>query len=177
MIKIIENIITKKEQEEIKNILLGDNFPWYFTKDITNGKSENNQGRMAFKHFYFFEQNINSSAYEKILPIVKNCLKKLNVIKYDMIEARSFLQLPLNKEIIGDQIDTPHIDKSFKHTVFLYYVLDSDGETILFDKKEKRIKPKQGRVVIFDGDIEHTAIQPEKNARCIINFNVVLKDI
>ena len=60
------------------------------------------------------------------------------------------------------------------HIVCLYYVINSDGETILFKNKKihKKIKPKQGRLLIFDGNMVHTAYQPKKNIRCIINFNV-----
>ena len=36
----------------------------------------------------------------------------------------------------------------------------------------KKVKPKQGRVVVFDGLHWHTAEQPTKDVRCIINFNI-----
>ena len=36
----------------------------------------------------------------------------------------------------------------------------------------KKITPKQGRLVIFDGDIEHTAKQPQDDVRCVINFDI-----
>jgi hypothetical protein len=66
-------------------------------------------------------------------------------------------------------------------------VTDSDGETVIYNYKSKdkndipffedikelkRIKPKQGRVVVFDGLYWHTAEQPTKDIRCIINFNI-----
>ena len=40
---IIENIIDIELQEKIKNLLLGDTFPWYFCNDITDSKNVNNQ--------------------------------------------------------------------------------------------------------------------------------------
>jgi len=39
-------------------------------------------------------------------------------------------------------------------------------------KLYKKVKPKQGRLLIFDGSVVHTAYQPKKNIRCVINFNV-----
>ena len=105
----------------------------------------------------------------------------------DIMEARSFLQLPLNKGYIGEGVDTPPLDRTEPHLVFLYYVNDSDGDTIIYNyksksptdipffedvKEQKRVKPKQGRVVIFDGMYWHTAEQPTKDVRCIINFNI-----
>ena len=40
-------------------------------------------------------------------------------------------------------------------------------------KELKRVSPKQGRVVIFDGAFYHTAEQPQKDVRLIINYNVI----
>jgi ectoine hydroxylase-related dioxygenase (phytanoyl-CoA dioxygenase family) len=75
----------------------------------------------------------------------------------------------------------------------LYYVCDSDGDTIIYDKKcetykefenminsntktlniQKKITPKQGRVVLFNGLLYHTAEQPNKDIRCIVNYDLV----
>jgi len=40
-------------------------------------------------------------------------------------------------------------------------------------KVYKRVTPKQGRVVIFNGLHWHTAEQPKDNVRCIINYNLI----
>ena len=67
------------------------------------------------------------------------------------------------------------------HYVVLYYVLDSDGDTIIYNEQEEsetytikeRVTPKQGRVVIFDGRFYHTAEQPRHNTRCILNYDLL----
>ena len=43
-----------------------------------------------------------------------------------------------------------------------------------FTKKIK-VTPKQGRVVLFDGALYHTAQQPNNNIRCVVNYD--LKDL
>ena len=51
-----------------------------------------------------------------------------------------------------------------------------NGKTIpqLKDLVEnKRVSPKKGRVVVFDGYFWHTACQPENNKRLVINYNVI----
>ena len=74
------------------------------------------------------------------------------------------------------------------HFVMLYYVNDSDGDTIIYNEKtkfdnckvddemkfsiKKKVSPKQGRVVLFDGRHWHTAQQPNHNLRCIVNYNL-----
>ena len=79
--------------------------------------------------------------------------------------------------IKGNYIDTPHLDLKEKHSALLYYVNDSDGDTIIYEdvkknKIKKTVKPKQGRMVIFDGSYWHTGSQPRNNIRCIINTDI-----
>ena len=57
----------------------------------------------------------------------------------------------------------------------IYYVKDSDGDTVLYkdDKKteQMRIQPKANRAVIFDSRIWHTGELPVKNqTRIVINY-------
>lgn len=182
-ISIFENIITKEEQLYIQNTLLNTAFPWYFVKDITLGKKEGNQNRSALQHIFIQNEKENSPHINLLSNIVKNTCNKINK-KLNLINGRTFLQFPIKSKT---SIDTPHIDLLEKHTVFLYYVLDSDGETVLYNYKSKnkndipifnklkekqRIKPKKGTVVVFNGLIWHTAEQPTKNIRCIINLNL-----
>ena len=49
------------------------------------------------------------------------------------------------------------------HVVYVGSVADYDNN------KEHKITPKQGRVVIFNGLLRHTATQPINGSRCIIN--------
>ena len=69
----------------------------------------------------------------------------------------------------------------YSHFVMLYYVCDSDGDTIIYNEKtisekgltvQKKVTPKQGRVVLFDGAYYHTAQQPNNNIRCIVNYDL-----
>ena len=180
--KVFDNIISKKDQKFIKNNLLdNENFPWSYVSDVSK-KDNTHQRRPGFKHIF--------KNYNLIEPILVNTRAKLNKVLYakdEILEARSFLQLPLDKNFIGKGVDTPHLDRTEPHLVVLYYVNDSDGDTIIYDYKSKdendipyfedikelkRIKPKQGRVVVFDGLYWHTAEQPKNDIRCIININL-----
>ena len=40
--------------------------------------------------------------------------------------------------------------------------------------KKIKVTPKQGRVVLFDGGLMHTAEQPiNSNVRCIVNYDLI----
>ena len=83
----------------------------------------------------------------------------------------------------------PHVDLYYSHVVMLYYVNESDGDTVIYKEKYngngeakypshltelKRIKPKKGRLVVFDGLHYHASSNPRKNPyRCVINFDLI----
>lgn len=169
MMKVIKNSIPKKYQDLIENKLLKDrNFPWYLLDDITYVKG--GQKRPGLSHYFVLHNKVNSAFYGVIEPIIKKHVKS------EVIQIRSFLQFPLNKKFATGNYDEPHIDYNFDHMVYLYYVKDSDGDTIFFDKKNnkkiiKKVTPKKGTLVIFNGLIYHAARQPKNDSRCIININ------
>ena len=188
MIKILDNIITKEEQEDFKNTLHGAKFNWFYIPDVTKLDNKQQQ-RPCLTHLYMNNGHINSVWYDYVKKISDNVNKKLKK-KLRPVQVRSFLQLSLNKKFLGkEKIDTPHIDLTIPHTVYLYYVNDCDGDTILYNYKskngvedipyfedvkiKKRITPKQGRVVVFDGMTWHSSTQPTKGTRTIINFDMV----
>ena len=182
---VIDNIIDLDYQEQIKSILLGEinykdyELPWYYTKDVTKSDCQDSQKRPAFTHGYVKLSGIVISEFHDIfLNLIKVCCHRLQITKVDVIQGRSFLQLPLTTK--KGKVDTPHIDTDDKHFVMLYYVCDSDGDTIIYNEKveskeytvKKSVTPKQGRVVLFDGGLYHTAEQPTKDTRCVVNYNL-----
>ena len=183
-ILIIDNIVNEIEQSYIKKYMF-DHCKWSFIEDVS---LENNlhQKRPGFK-LMFDKDKLNDIIYNIVLNTRKKLKLKPLYAREELLEARSFLQLPLNKDFIGKGVDTPHLDRTEPHLVFLYYVNDSDGDTVIYNYKSKsaedipffedikelkRVTPKQGRVVVFDGLHWHTAEQPTNNIRCIINFNI-----
>ena len=188
-ILVFDDIIDLEYQERIKSILLGDEtfegyyFPWYFTQDVTKQKDKDSQKRSAFFHGYVRDNDdtigtIDSVFHYLIVSLLESACNKIGKQSVNVIQGRSFLQLPINYK--GEREDSPHIDTSDDHFVMLYYVCDSDGDTIIYNEQEKsdsytvqkRITPKQGRVVLFDGSYYHTAEQPMNNVRCVINYDL-----
>ena len=198
-IYVFDDIIEKPYQELIKETLLGgdkpptvgepdQDFAWYYTSDITDADHDGPfQGRFGFGHEYVTaEEGINCKFHNLVFGLIKNSCKKLKIKKIDILQGRSFLSTPTN--IPKDDVDTPHVDMVAPHFVMLYYVCDSDGDTIIYNEKtkfdgchpdykmnytiKKKVSPKQGRVVLFDGRHFHTAEQPNHNLRCIVNYDL-----
>ena len=189
MIKVFDDIVDIFDQEIIKHQVFTESHFLYC--DDISFIGNKRQRRPGFKHVFDID-----ILHDSIKSVVNNCNKKIGrkpinvsdpLVGDKIIEARTFVQLPLNPDFAGTGVDTPHLDRFEPHLVFLYYVCDSDGDTIIYDyktekegdvpffedvKELKRITPKQGRVVIFDGMYWHTAEQPKKDVRCILNFNI-----
>jgi hypothetical protein len=190
-ILVVDNLISLKAQDTIEEMLFVDNFPWYFIKDVT--QSEKN-GNPAFFHLFIDKMRTNSSFSDYLLPIVNSAKEKINFSHDVIYHARTFLQLSLNPNVLKTKIDFLHVDANIPHMVVLYYVCNSDGDTIIVNKKyngtveEKtllvedfeqlaKITPKKGRAIIFDGAYYHTAEQPIKSKkRCVININLISKE-
>ena len=185
-IYVFDDIIEKDYQNKIKSVLIGqvryndEDFPWYYIDDVTASGDYETQKRGAFVHDYVhYEYGIESDFHYLFLDLIKASCSKLKIKEVDALQGRSFLQLPTN--IKREDVDSPHTDMQFKHFVMLYYVCDSDGDTIIYNEKtisekgftvQKKVTPKQGRVVLFDGALYHTAQQPNNNIRCVVNYDL-----
>lgn len=190
---VVDDILPKKQQEDLKRILLSSHFPWHFMPDVTGGGSRD--GRPAFQNILIDgdKVNVGGKALSLLQQLINNSLSKLyeelNVkANYEVFKIRTFIQMPL-ANLDGSTRDSHHIDYLRKrHLSILYYVFDADGDTVIFENMyhpdnpkipefdelvvKKEVTPKQGRVVIFDGYHWHTGTQPEKGMRCVINSNV-----
>ena len=182
-IYIFDNIIDSKAQKEIQDIVF-KKIRWSYVADVTNPQ-KNKQQRPGFQ-YYYIRDKIVYKYHNDMIRLLDAACDKINFKRKDCLQGRSFLQLPLN--LNDRRLDAPHIDTDKDHLVILYYVNDSDGDTVIyknhfvdinttpkFEELEelKRVTPKSGRVVMFNGKRWHTAAQPVKNVRCVINYNVI----
>ena len=186
---VIDDFISLEYQEKIKQDLLGleNIFPWHYSEDVTAAGDFDSQHRPAMSHQYVQIDDDNDtseiiSVYHHLFtPLLSKACQYLKIPETEVIQGRSFLQWPL-VNIDTSVVDLPHIDldEGDEHIVVLYYVVDSDGDTIIYNERtespsyteKQRVSPKQGRVVIFEGGQYHTAEQPTKGTRCIVNYNL-----
>ena len=194
-IYVFDDIICKDSQNDIEKLLIGNYdldgkypFPWYYIDDITSNEGDPRiQKRQGFTHAYVNYEGREKSTGKQVsrfhdvfVTMLQVACLKLNIMNVNVLQGRSFLQVPLNLK--NKDVDTPHIDILDRSNFFvvLYYVCDSDGDTIIYNERKEsdqytikqRVSPKQGRVVIFDGRLYHTAEQPLNNTRCIVNYNL-----
>jgi hypothetical protein len=185
---IFDNILSNEHQDNTEKIFFDKKFPWYLTPNLktvddTLIKKYKNKKNiidyMQFVHtFYDYfqgETSINSPKYNVVLDILKEFMNNVKIDKFRLMRAKANLTTQ-HKKNNKNIYNSPHIDVNENHLVLIYYVNDSDGDTILFDKKLKifkKISPKKGRFLLFDGSILHTGQHPIKNdIRVLINFDL-----
>jgi len=192
---VVDDFIPLSLQEEIKGNLIGKSeghgFPWFYTNDITYGvHAKNSERNPAFSHLFKVGDKVVSPHFSFVAGLAHIGAGLVDFNFKSIIQARAFIQLPLESSFKRAETDLLHIDSIDPHLVVLYYVVDADGDTLLTDTKYTpgeedrwdmkvedhnviaRVTPKQGRALIFDGSYYHTAEQPTNSLRCVINFDV-----
>ena len=174
-IEVYDDIIPSNLSDYLENyILTKSNIPFNYVENLTFPL---NHPERTFKPGIVCDV-LNNPIYQNhpnIHSLMYNILYRLcaykNIIVNTIPLARVFIDLPTPNA----QPDLPpHIDSSFPHWVCLYYVNDSDGDTIFFSgehKEIKRVTPKKGRIAFFDGSILHCPTPSETKSRAVVNFN------
>tara|TARA_R110000803_G_C11823827_1_gene302310 strand:- start:60 stop:632 length:573 start_codon:yes stop_codon:yes gene_type:complete len=173
-IEVYDNLIPNEIQDRIEYTSLLK-IPWYYTANV--GTPDSKHYEPAHSHFFLNldPQNPPDSLTHEYSFLLLDILYKLanqeNIHIETIYAGRLFMHLPSP----NPSQDQTHTDLHYPHWVCLYYVTDSDGDTILFESDAKteltRITPKKGRVVFFDGSIPHCSTKPSKSTRVIVNFD------
>ena len=176
MIKVIDDFLTPSYFEEIHRLLTGWDFDWYCQPNLAPGLP--GPPRVNFSHNFYMEE-VRSPHCSLILPFMYQ-------VK-DICGAKELLRCRADMTVIHpDKIKhPPHVDFQFPHYSSVFYVNESDGETVMYNERwdgeypdtltvSRVIEPKPNRVIIFDGDIIHTGHSPANHqTRVILNSNYV----
>lgn len=170
MIEIHDHNVIDVVQDKLHEIIMGEEMDWYYN-DSTVNDNDGHYDSPQFTHLIYTDEEIHSSLYQEVAAILALSGKPMGGIvriKANMLMGNGF----------GNKPNAPHKDADENHFTILYYVNDSDGDTVFFDddgKIFKSVKPKKGRMVIFDSDISHTSSSPTDGRRCVLN--IILKKI
>ena len=192
---IIDDLLSQEDQDEIKQAMFSSRPMWSIIEDVASGNYGSSKKTPGISTLLYSEKqnmSLNDDILKMVLKIPIESCKKIKV-NASLIQARSFVHFPLREEL-RKKYDVIHVDIPQQHLVCLYYVNDSDGDTVLFSQTTndvplpkdtscifdeslftefKRVTPKKGRVVLFDGNRYHCSSGPTKDLRCVINFNLI----
>jgi hypothetical protein len=184
---VIDNVIDLAYQHELEMAFLGEmNAAWYLLNDVAYpGAAVKHQQPGIVHPLYESNQGILSPLYNLALPMMFKALADINFKYHATVRGRGFIQFPTGTNYVNHA----HVDASEAHLVCLYYVNDSDGDTVIYDQTvaeipnlpglpqdtftvNQTISPRRGRVVLFDGLRYHSSTTPIGNRRCVVNFDV-----
>jgi hypothetical protein len=166
---IVKDLLPQSYKKEIQDALLGDIFPWYFNKNILPNVEKSSS---QFTHTLYRDNQIESDAFSLIKPMIyfiedktSGSFKKIERIKANLRTKNidDKYELNIHKDVEQDNYKS-----------FVYYVNNSDGDTLFFDDNTKIINsvtPKENSGIFFNSNISHTSQAPIKNdCRVVINF-------
>ena len=187
MIKVLDNFLTKSYHKELLGIMSSANFGWYYNENISYKSGENPEDvtprldEYGFSHIFWDENGMRDTPISMLWK--PGLYQIMDVVNTDFIlRSRGDMTMYTHREFVHD----PHVDYPFKNISTVYYINDSDGDTIFYNQRHPgkgqpmpdklevrdRVSPKANRLVFFEGDVIHTGMSPNKHKnRIIINSN------
>ena len=173
----IDNFVDLNQQLEIINYInINKNLPYLFHTSCVafkQFKPTKNTIDYPLVIYPIFSENKIQDNY--LFSCVYNMLHK-NKLSNNFIERIKIninFPYPNNSK---EKYGPVHTDRKENGISIIYYINDTDGDTVFFDKKlnvVKRVLPKQGKAIIFDSTIPHAGSCPI-NSKYRQNINFVL---
>jgi hypothetical protein len=174
----------------VREILLSaDKFPWFLQRGTSWAEdaetaylSEWDDG-IQLVHTFVMDGSINSAYMGPLLDAMQ-WPRILAACSAPERISRMKANLMLRDSGCSTH-NAPHVDLGVDHTVILYYVNDSDGDTVIFDRTREtgmdrgasiiqRESPRAGDFLVFDGRHYHASSAPrESKRRAVINFTLL----
>ena len=161
---------------EIKRLIIGPDFPWYWT-DFTVMNAQQSEfntdgfyshvlvGRPRFGDIegQLFP-TMGSQWTPRIVPMIEE------IFALNQIPVNCVYRINANCVHPGEQLMTPpHVDHQFPHKNMLVYLTDAGGPTILTDESFQEtdsFHPEEDDIVVFEG--WHGMIPPTEKRRIVL---------
>ena len=187
MFEIINNVFEEETFDSLVNQVTDfDNCPWFFVENSAFSEKTSNSLDYSWYHLAIANQLDNS-------PVSDACRNAAEELKSMIPKTHNTLErarFGMHTAQLENTLNRMHIDYLGVHTVALIYLNDSDGQTIIYDRKwdgtEKdswpagefkelhRITPEKNKAIIFDGRYFHASSAPTKNPyRITLNLNFI----
>jgi hypothetical protein len=171
--KVIDNFLDSSSANQLKNVFLSNEFPWFLnsginvsdeeTKDISNRNLYDAQ----FTHTFYAKDLVMSPLFEVLTPLI-NRIDPICILR---IKAN---YLPRTHKIIENDYHTDYTNDVIKCKTAVYYVNSNNGYT-KFETGEI-VESVENRFLIFDSDMPHAGTYcTNKIGRVVINFNFIEK--
>jgi len=191
----IDDVIPKVYQDQLEAEIASDRMPWFFLQEsaLRSKSGEVEAQYSGFTNTPFHVQRDQGGAPSPmtalLLPVLFSFCDKAKVPFNNILRIRLGL---FPRTMIEVPHHNPHVDFYVPHNNAVYYVNDSDGDTFVFNETSeqvnleqslvwaqerkftiaKKVSPKKGRMIGFDGKYYHASMHPMQHAsRIAIAFS------
>ncbi len=192
MYKKIDNVLGNNVLSELQYRILEGNIPWYFGEATAYKNSSTGPLDFSFSHLIFNNGEAVSPLFDTVLMSFLKCLDQAEQKLDQLYRMRLGLITATSKSITHGA----HVDMDTLHKTALFYLNNSDGDTILYDNvyelnssldseaflktqtltELKRITPKENTFLSFDGLRYHSSSTPIlTKKRIVLNINYSVK--
>jgi|TARA_R100000081_G_C4735159_1_gene125662 hypothetical protein len=155
--KLYDNHLSEKDMIWLEDLLLSENFPYYYQSNITENDNE-----FMFAHTLITGSYSNSDYAETIVS------KLMEKIPHEQIIRAKVNFYPKTNEIVKHNYHTDRDNYPVKAALF--YVNSNDGYTEF--ENDDIISSNRNRMLLFNGSERHRSTTcTNANARVNININ------
>lgn len=176
----IENLLSLQHYNFVRSKLDTPALSWYYAETTANDFDSKKPFHSSFSHLiYKKDQGVVSELFDSVVPILLTALDKQQKSLKELLRIRAGLITRTPQEIIHDA----HKDDSIDHITGLYYLNDTDGDTVIYNEKEKsnnytikeRLTPKANTWHQFNGAHYHSSSAPtQQEKRITLTFNFTI---
>jgi len=169
MIEVVDNYLNIDELNTLKDNLISDNFPLYYSNNVTGTYKQTGDDYWNYYFFHtFYEDNKpQSNLFDNIYNIFIPKFEQKGKIK-------SLLRIKLNYYPHTETLREhgQHVDDRFSHHGAVFSLNTCDGFTRLYDGT--KVNSIENRILFFDPSIEHnSSTTTNSSGRWNINFNFI----
>ena len=168
--KIIDNALADQQYRELRDIMYGEQFPWYYKSAVVIEKDK----AIGSEDYQFqFVHNI----HESMGPTTTQETFGLMWRFFEILQPLQLIRIKANLLPKADAIieHGHHNDTLVPGALTaIYYLNTNNGETRFEDPNFKPVKSKANRLLVFPARLKHTGTtHTDKKTRCVINFNFI----
>lgn len=189
---VCDDVVEPAVADAIEQAMASPRFPWFFYENVNFGRRPPEERPRTFSNDPRFEDSFgfssllfpgnepNSPWLEHPRKVFESFAIRHGLAPTQMIRIKANL-LVRSAVSGGPRPFTPHVDLPTPHWALIYYVNDSDGDTVILDKTYPdwenatmlhSVSPKKGRAILFDGRHYHCGTSPaQHDVRIVLNFD------
>ena len=185
--KVIDNVLAEKNAEHLEGLLTRSRLQWSYMPSTALGinvEETDQHNKNIVDHgqwtYNIFEEDrvVDDTIFNAVLPILYNVMEREG-LEFEQLFRVRLNCLTIDRAFKDTEYNQPHQDVPMDGCkTIVYYVNDSDGDTVVFDGDEivERCSPKRNRACIIDSNKFHASCNPsERSVRYVISFLLPIK--